>query len=246
MQDFLHPKWNYRYRGWLNLLDIRETFRAAGTPTGLVDVRGEGSFADGKIQETGAYSARELVLNYPPIFHASGISSRANYHMDNQGIEVSNFVADAFQGTVTGRVHLRFSGLQFRAETHIQNTHLAGVLSAIDHRGFPVERLHWDALMTADTTESWTGPFKHFEIATKMQWTSPETVAVGHVPVTGDWDFRYRFDAKTIEIASGAFETPASRGTIAGLLAPKATGLDFHFSTETVESYADFIHAIQN
>ena len=36
MAGFTDAKWTFRYRGWLNLLDIRETFRSPLTPTGRV------------------------------------------------------------------------------------------------------------------------------------------------------------------------------------------------------------------
>jgi len=45
---------------------------------------------------------------------------------------------------VKGRVTMRFDGLKFRADTHVQDVQLAGVLPAIEHPGFPVDELHWE------------------------------------------------------------------------------------------------------
>jgi len=70
---------------------------------------------------------------------------------------VPDFLALAFGGTVKGRVTMRFDGLKFRADTHVQDVQLAGVLPAIEHPGFPVDELHWDTLVSADTTETWSG-----------------------------------------------------------------------------------------
>ena len=191
MRDYAEPKWTYKYRGWVNLRDIRENLRSPETPTGLADVRGEGRFAGGQLQGTGSYAGRDITLSYP-IFRASGVSSRGSFHMDNKGLVVPDFVALAFGGTVKGRVTMRFDGLKFRADTHVADAQLAGVLPAIEHAGFPVDELHWDSLITADTVETWSGPFQHFEISGTMQWTSPDTVAAKHIPVDGDWEFRYR------------------------------------------------------
>src|SRR6266478_3431838 len=157
MASFTEPKWTFRYRGWLNLLDVRETFRSPLTPTGRVDVRGEGGFADGQVRGTGEYSAHDIKLSYD-IFRASGLTSRGSYRMDDHGLEVPDFSAQAFGGSVKGRVTLRFDGLLFRAVTHVQDMQLAPILPAMERRDFPVDELHWDALISADTVETWTGP----------------------------------------------------------------------------------------
>jgi translocation and assembly module TamB len=245
MQDYSQPKWNFRYRGWVNLLDIRENLRSPETPTGRADVHGEGAFADGQFRGTGSYSGHEITLTYP-IFHVSGLSSRGSFRIDNNGLVVPDFLALAFGGTVKGRVTMRFDGLKFRADTHVQDVRLAGVLPAIEHRGFPVDELHWDSLISADTTETWSGPFQHFEINGSMQWSSPDTVAAGHIPVDGDWEFRYRYDPQTLTVSSGEFETPASRGSVNGILAPQTTAMDVRFETAALESYRDFINALRD
>jgi len=245
MQDYAHPKWNFRYRGWVNLLDIRENLRSPETPTGRADVHGEGTLADGQFRGTGSYSGHEIELTYP-IFHVAGLASRGSFVIDNKGLVVPDFLALAFGGTVKGRVTMRFDGLKFRADTHVQDVHLAGVLPAIEHPGFPVEELHWDTLVSADTTETWSGPFQHFEVNGTMEWLSPDTVAAGHIPVDGDWDIRYRYDPQTLTVNSGEFETPASRASVSGILAPRNTAMDVRFETGALESYRDFINALRN
>src|ERR1700737_2383688 len=245
MQDYSDPKWPFRYRGWVNLLDFRETLRSPETPTGLADVHGEGTYAAGQFHGAGSYSGHDITLTYP-IFRAAGLSTRGSFRMDNQGLVVPDFVALAFGGTVKGRVTLHFDGLKFRADTHIADVRLAGVLPAIDHRGFPVDKVHWDSLISGDTVEAWTGPFMHFEVSGSMQWASPAVVAAGHTPVTGDWDFGYRYDSQTLSVQSGQFDTATSRATISGVLAPRSTEMDVHFETGSLETYKDFINAIRD
>src|SRR6202023_2570339 len=233
------PKVAFRSRGWVNLRALRETFRSPETPTGRADVRGEGSWAEGQFRSTGSYSGQDITLTYLPIFHAAGVSSRGSFRIDNQGLQVPDFLAQAFGGTVKGRVTLRFDGLVFRADTRVQDVRLAGVLAAIEHGGFPVDELHWDSLISADTVETWTRGFEHFEISAKMQWSSPDTIAEGHIPVDGDWQIRYRYDPQTLTITLGEFETPATRGVVSGLLAPRNTSLDVRFETGSLESYRE-------
>ena len=244
MSDFTKPKWAFRYRGWVELLDIRETFRSPLTPTGHVDVRGEGTFAEGQYKGTGSYAGHDIHLSYD-IFHAAGLTSRGSYNINNDGLVVPDFLAEAFGGKVKGKVTLRFAGVQFRADTHIENAHLAGVLSAIEHPGFPIDELHWDALLSGDTIETWSNAFEHFELGGKMDWTPGGVLAAGHLPVTASWQIHYRYDSGLFAISTGEFETPSSKGTITGVLAPRNSTLDVHFETGALESYKDFIDAIR-
>ena len=243
MSGFTDAKWTFRYRGWLNLLDIRETFRSPLTPAGRVDVRGEGGFAGGQFRGTGEYFGHDIALSYD-IFRAAGLTSRGSYHMDSRGLEVPDFSAQAFGGEVKGKVTLKFDGLQFRAITHVQDMQLAPVLPDLERRNFPVNELHWDALISADTVETWTGAFSHFEITGQSDWSEPEALAPGHIPVNAYWEFRYRHDLRTLNVESGEFDTPSSRITISGVLAPRNTAMEVKFDTGAIEAYNDFIHAV--
>jgi translocation and assembly module TamB len=245
MSDFAKPKWSFRYRGWVELLDLRETFRSPLTPTGHVDVRGEGTLADSQYKGTGSYAGRDIHLSYD-IFRAAGLKSRGSYSANNEGLVVPDFLAEAFGGTVRGKVALHFAGVQFRAETHIDNVHLAGVFSAIEHPGFPIDELQWDALLSGDTIETWSNAFEHFELGGKMDWKPGEVLAAGHLPVAASWQLHYRYDSGVFAISAGEFETPSSKGTIAGVLAPRNSTLDVHFETGALESYRDFIDAIRS
>jgi translocation and assembly module TamB len=244
MNGFSDPQWSFRYRGWVDLLDIRETLREPMVPTGRVDVHGEGQFAGGQYKGSGSYSTQNIALPYE-VFHATGLTSRGSYRIDNGGLEIPDFFAGAFGGRVTGRVTMRFDGLKFRAETHVQDVKLAGVLPAVEHRDFPIDELHWDARMTADTVETWSGPFQHFEISVNTVWENPERLAEHHQPVSAAWKFRYRYDPNILAIDSGEFETPSSRGTLDGVLGPLNSTLNFHFDTGALETYKDFIDGLR-
>ncbi len=244
MNSFSNPQWNFRYRGWVDLLDFRETLREPMVPTGRVDVRGEGQFAGGQFKGSGSYAGQNIALPYVN-FHAAGLTSRGSYRIDNHGLEIPDFFAGAFGGRVTGRVTMRFDELQFRAETHVQDVRLAAVLPSIEHRDFPIDELHWDARITADTVETWSGPFRHFEISANTVWETPEQPAAHHQPVSGAWKFRYRYDPNILTIDSGEFETPSSRGTIDGILASRKSTLNVRFETGALETYKDFIDGLR-
>ncbi len=244
MNSFSNPQWNFRYRGWVELLDFRETLREPMVPTGRVDVRGEGQLAGGQFKGSGSYSGQNIALPYID-FHATGLTSRGSYRIDNRGLEIPDFFAGAFGGRVTGRVTMRFDGLQFRADTHVQDVRLAAVLPSIEHRDFPIDELHWDAQVTADTVETWSGPFQHFEISANTVWENPERPAEYHQPVSAAWKFRYRYDPNILTIDSGEFETPSSRGNVDGILAPHNSTMNVRFETGALETYKDFINGLR-
>ena len=244
MNSFSNPQWSFRYRGWVELLDIRETLREPMVPTGRVDLRGEGRFAGGQYKGSGSYSGQGIALPYE-VFHATGLTSHGSYRIDNLGLEIPDFFAGAFGGRVTGRVTMRFDGLKFRADTHVQDAKLAAVLPSIEHRDFPIDELHWDARMTADTVETWSGPFQHFEISVNTVWENPEKLAEHHQPVSAAWKFRYRYDPNILTIDSGEFETPSSRGNIDGILAPRNSMMNLRFETGALETYKDFIDGLR-
>src|SRR5262249_44116815 len=154
MANFAAPHWKYRYRGWTNLEDFRKILRAPLTPTGKVDLRGEGTFADGEWKTSGNYSGSAIDLRYD-IFHQNGLRSTGDYKLDRNSLEISNFVAYALGGTVKGRVTMKLPNLEFRAQTRVDGVRLAQVLPAIERRGFPIDHLHWDAVLSADTVETW-------------------------------------------------------------------------------------------
>ncbi len=243
--NFTDPRWNMRYRGWLELLDLREILRNPLVPTGRADVHGEGTVADGQFHGTGIYAGRDIALPYDD-FHAKGLTSHGTFTINNDGLVVPDFFAGALGGTVKGRVTLRFAGLQFHAETHVQDIRLANLLPSIEHHGFPIDELHWDADLSADTKEDWTGAFEHFGIVAKMHWAPPENVAAGHEAVEGDWQFVYKYDTSLFTVVSGAFQTPTTNGSVSGLLAPRDSGMDLKFDTTSLERYRDFINALRD
>jgi translocation and assembly module TamB len=243
MNGFTDPKWAFHYRAWVDLFDVRETTREPLVPTGVVDVRGEGALANGQYKGSGDYFGESIVLPYTQ-FHTPNLTSRGNYRIDNQGLIVPDFYAGAFGGSVTGRVTMRFSDSRFRAETHVDNVRLAPALVAAEELDFPVNELHWDAIMTADTVENWNGPFQHFDIKGTTHWEPPETVAAGHQPITADWQFGWIADPNILTFGESTFATPVMSATVSGTLEPRHSNLSIKLDTTALEADRDFINQI--
>jgi len=103
---------------------------------------------------------------------------------------------------------------EFRADTHVQDVQLPGVLPAIEHPGFPVDELHWDTLYRRNHDgDMERGHSNILGLAGTMEWLSPDTVAVGPHPcgmATGD--IRYRYDPQTLTVNGGEFENAREPG----------------------------------
>jgi len=242
-KDVTALQWTYKYRAWLDLLDIRETFRTPEVPLGRVDLRGEGSLENGVILGKGSFAGDNITLSFLD-FHSANLSSRSSYMLEPKGVVLPDFAAYALGGSLKGRITMRYEGLQFRAETKLQGMRLSSVTPAIDHEGFPVDQLHWDSVISADTVETWRENFRDFELSARMNWAAPDEVPPGHMPVTGDWKLHYRYEPNILEITQGEFETPTSRGSFTGRLAPQNTALDARLEIGSVLAWNDFIHAI--
>ena len=242
-KDLESPDWTYRYRAWLDLLDIREAFRTPEVPLGRVDVRGDGTLNAGRIRGTGSFAGDNIALGFLD-FHSANLSSRSSYVLEPDGVVLPDFAAYAFGGSVKGRVTMKFDGLKFRAETKIQGVRLGDVTPAIDHQGFPIDSLHWDAILSGDTVETWHDNFREFDISARMHWEEPDEPLPGHIPVNSDAVLRYRYGLDTLELSQFDFETPSSRGSFTGILHPKQTSLDAHLDIGSLAAWDDFIHAI--
>ena len=242
-KDLTSLNWTYRYRAWLDLLDIREEFRTPEVPLGRVDLRGEGTIVNGKFLGSGSFAGDNITLGFSE-FHSANLSSRTSYILEPKQLVLPDFVAYALGGSVKARITMRYDGLVFRADSKVQNLRLSQVTPAIDHAGFPIDSLHWDAVISGDTVETWRANFRDFDVSGTMHWDEPEDLVPNHIPVTADWKLRYRADPNILTIEQSTVETPGSHLSIDGVLAPKDTALNLGFETSSLLAWDDFIHAI--
>ena len=97
------PAFTYRYRAWLDLLDLREAFRTPEIPLGRIDLRGEGAIGGGKVQGKGSFAGDNITLGFED-FHSANLSSRSNYTLDEKGVFLPDFTAYALGGSVKGKI----------------------------------------------------------------------------------------------------------------------------------------------
>lgn len=250
--DFEHlssPSINFRYRGWLDLVDINTIFRKPNVPGGKVDFTGEGKYAAGEWQDAGHYSAREINLPYE-WFHRGGISSRGNYHIARGELNVPDFEAEALDGKIQGHVNLIFKGTQFRVESHATGMNLAAVLAAVGNKNFPVETFHWQGVMSVDCLTTWTRDFKHLESRGTSDWMAPDVntaiqLAPGQIPATAHLDYDYVMDSRSVTIRGSEISTPTSHLNMSGMLGGSDSALDVAFDASDLLQWDDFINRLR-
>ncbi len=244
IENLANPAMNYRYRGWLDLADIRTILRKPRTPSGLVDFTGAGRFMNGDWQAGGHYSAREIRLPYE-WFHSAGIMSRGDYQIARGAMVVPNFEAHALGGTILGRVELAFHGMRFRVESHGREMDLATLFTALANRNFPVETFHWSGALSVDAITTWSEDFKHLESRGVCDWAPRGEPAAGKIPVAAHLDYDYGMDRSAVTLRASEITTPTSRVTFAGTLAAQDSNLDIELDDRDLTSWDDFINRLR-
>jgi translocation and assembly module TamB len=244
MTDFVNPAWKFRYRGHLDLQDVRAILRKGKVPSGVVDFTGNGDMSGGKIQVSGGYSAGGITLR-DPWFHTGGMSSRGSYQADRDQLIVPDFSAAGLGGGVTGRVHLLFRGLQFRVDAHAQGMSLATVLAAVNNPSFPVTPLHWNSNVDVQAVTTWNADFKNVDSVGVSLWTAPAQLRGGELPVTARINYHYSMAQNGVTLTNGEIHPPLSSVKMDGVLAARKSDLTVTFDTQDLLPWDDFINRLR-
>lgn len=244
LPDIHEPDWNLHYRGNLSLNDLRVILHEPKIPEGMTEFSGQARYASGAWTASGHYSGHDIYLPYE-WFHARGLDSSGDYEIANAKLVVPNFGARAFGGAVQGRVQMDFHGLGFRADTQMRGASLMGILTALDHPGFPVKTLHWDGSVDVDGVNTWTANFKHFRTFGETRWSPPSVLAAGLIPASALIDYDYSEDKKEVAISQGEIATPKARLVFSGPLASGDSSLELSLRSEDLSDWDDFINVLQ-
>src|ERR1700730_10263772 len=242
--NFLKPAWTFRYRGQLNLEDIRSILRKPNTPPGRVEFTGEGKYAGNKLDLNGLYTAGEISLKYQ-WFHPGIVSTRGSYRADQRSLDVPNLEAILLGGSVTGRLHVDFPTQSFRAETKARGLDLSRILAAEDNPSLPIIPLHWGSRVNVDSTTSWIADFKHMDSRGTMLWAPPSALPPGQIPTSADFAYHFEMDRNQVELAPSEIMTPSSRISVSGALGLNDSSLDATIDTDDLSTFDDFINRIR-
>jgi len=255
LASFAKPDWDLWYRGRLSLDDIRTIFRKPTAPAGIADFSGRAHYASSAAPEgetpkpgdwtaSGYFNAHDVRMSYE-WFHATGLQTSGDYEVAKRKLVVPNLSAHALGGTLDGRLEMDFKGLRFRTDTRLRGSSLAATFAALDHDGFPVNALHWDAAMEVDSVNTWDAAFKDFRTAGTMLWTPPPTLAPGMIPASAHFTYDYDNHKKVVLVTQSQITTPKAEVDVDGTLGRDDSALETQFRTDDLLDWDDFINAIR-
>jgi len=274
LASFAQPRWNLRYRGNLSLADLRSIFRKRNIPDGAVEFSGQAQYVTvatsteaqkspqssaalqphskkppsapaGEWTASGYYKASRIRLPYE-WFHTRGIATWGDFQVAQRHLQVPNLHIEALGGAATGRLDMDFDGLRFRTETHMRGADLAQIFAALDHRGFPVNALHWDGSLNVDSVNTWNMGFHDFRTVGETQWSNPATRAPGMIPASARISFDYQDKLHQVAISQGGeIDTPDSRVQMNGTISGTHGNLNVQFQTRNLLAWDDFITVLR-
>ena len=244
LASFAKPGWSFRYRGSLDLGDIRRILRKPNIPGGVVSFSGEGSYAPKQVSLRGRYAAREIEMPYT-WFHTADISSRGSYQADSRQLEIPDFEGRALGGVVEGKVSLVFNGLKFRAETHTRGMSLAAILAALDHRDFPIATLHWNAAVDVNSVTTWNADFKQLESRGLSLWAPALAPRRDEIPASARIRYHYVMERSAVDIQPSEISTPTSHLEMSGTLGARDSALEVTLDSRDLEPWDDFINGLR-
>jgi translocation and assembly module TamB len=252
LESFASPVLSFRYRGRLDLQDVRDVFRAPAAPTGQVDFTGQGRYASGSETDhaapqwsvSGHYDAEQIAISHL-WFHDRGISTRGDYAAGPGGLDVPDLEIGVLGGHFAGQLHMDYAGPHFRADTTGGGADLASVFRAVEHPGFPLAPLHWAGSVAVTATTTWTGGFQDLETRGIALFAPPAAPAAGTIPTTARLDFDYFVVPQIARIGPSQITTPSSTVTFAGLIGKHDSALNLTFDTTRLADWDDFINRLR-
>jgi translocation and assembly module TamB len=255
LESFAPPVLSYRYRGRLDLQDVREIFHAPTAPTGLVDFTGQGRYAaTGQAGQadhaapqwslSGHYAAQQIAISHL-WFHDREISTRGDYQAGPGGLEVPDLEVAILGGHFSGRLQMDYAGPHFRVDSTGGGADLAEVFTAVEHRDFPLAPLHWAGSVAVTATTTWTGGFRDLESRGVALFTPPAAPAPGAIPTTARLDFDYFVDPQIVRVGPSLITTPTSTVAFQGVIGKHESALDLTLDTTRLADWDDFINRLR-
>lgn len=244
LATFASNDWKFRYRGQVQLQDVRTIFRKPTTPDAAVEFAGTASVTKGEWTGAGHFAGHEVDLPYE-WFHVNGMEASGDYDITPQQLVVPALHANALGGTLDGRLTMQFKNMAFRVDSKLRDMSLAEVFAALENPDFPVQEMHWDAALDADAVNTWNGGFEHFETKGEMHWAEPAELMPGKIPATAKIDFDYSQDTLAVMLKASEISTPMSHLTMDGPLGGHDSGLEVTFHTDDLRPWDEFIDAIR-
>lgn len=244
LPSFSEANWDIRYRGRFSLSDVRKIYREPRVPDGQVDFSGQARLNDGDWTAGGHYDAKGVGV-HEKWFHAADMRTWGDYVYSEDRLTIPNLQIDAFGGHVNGRMEMNARTFEFRTETALRSFSLGSALAAIDNPGFPVNTMHWDAVLDVDAVNTWTKNFKDFRTRGTSRWSRPTATAPGTIPVSANITYDYFADRHNILLTQSEIRTPNTSLEFDGILGGPDSALELKVDAEHLLDWDDFINDLR-
>ncbi|HUO34470.1 MAG TPA: translocation/assembly module TamB domain-containing protein [Candidatus Acidoferrum sp.] len=236
--------WNFHYRGRLSLADLQQIYRDKNIPDGLADFSGQAQVADGNWSGKGHFDARGIAM-HNKWFHAKDMRTWGDYEFGKDRLGVSDLQILALGGKIGGRLDLNMKSFEFRTETAMRGVSLHAALDAVNNPSFPVDTMHWDAVMDADTVNTWKLNFHNFRTRGTTQWSPPPAPTPGLIPVTARITYDYFADRRNVAITQSEIRTRNTAIEMDGTLGAHDSTMELRLDVADLHDWDDFINDIR-
>jgi translocation and assembly module TamB len=243
MPSFAQPNWNLRYRGRVTLADLRAIFRQTLVPDAIADFSGQAGYTAGEWTASGHYAGHKVNLPYV-WFRANGIETWGDFEVAHEQLVVQKLGVQALGGTVDGRLEMDLKTLSFRTETRLRGLSLSAAFGAVDNPDFPVNTLHWDAIMDVDSTNTWSGAFERFRSKGESHWSRPENLR-GAIPAEATIVYDYSEEAGAATFSHSEIYTPTTSIEFDGFLGGYDSALELTLNADDLTPWNDFINKLR-
>src|SRR5882672_2498055 len=197
VQDFVHPQLSGSYEGQVDVADAGSVSRTKELAGGTADIKGDGKWTDSGFSVTGKLSVRDGFWK----MDNGGIrvpSGSTQYTLTDR-LEFRDLQARTLGGVVTGDARVNhWMGADEKAEhgkkredsageVHLKLRDLAAgdMLSLLNARDFPVDRLHAVGTASGTLVSTWTKRIETANTEVDLQVAAPAQVAPGTLPLAG-------------------------------------------------------------
>jgi translocation and assembly module TamB len=202
---------------WQATLDLSELGRLAPMPEvrqGVVEVDGQGQYADGKLSSAGKLALRNLEYHSASL-RIPNLNLGAKYTLDDQRLAVSNLFASLLGGTVVGKAEVRnwrsWPSPQARSAANgsgqqgAVNLRLAGLAAgrmaeAVSTPGLPLARLEAVGAASGRVDITWKGTPAQAVAEFALEVAPPASVETKQLPVSAAARGRYAYASGSLQL----------------------------------------------
>src|SRR5882724_822374 len=197
VQDFVHPQLSGSYEGQVDVADTGSVSRTKELAGGTADIKGDGKWTDSGFSATGKLSVRDGLWKIDN--GGIRVPTGSTLYTLTDRLEFRDLQARALGGVITGDARVNhWMGAPEKAErgkkredsageVHLKLRDLAAgdMLSLLNSRDFPVDRLHAVGTASGTLEGTWTKRIETANTEVDLQVAAPPQVAPGTLPLFG-------------------------------------------------------------